>query len=456
MAVGKAYFDQQVLEGPEREARRQALEVMAAALAAADPQEAVRRHFRREGDVLWVEDRRYDLGRYRHLYVVGGGKASAAMAAAVEEVLGDRLSGGVVNVKDGYALPLRRVRLQEAGHPLPDERGQAGARQMLDLLQGAGEDDLVICVISGGGSALLVAPVEGVTLADLQALTDLMLRSGATIGEMNAVRKHLSLVKGGQLARAAAPATVVALLVSDVVGNPLDVIASGPTAPDSSTYAEAWSILERYNLLDQAPPAALAHLQRGLQGEAAETPKAGDPTLARVHNVIVASNRLAAEAARARARELGMEAMLLSTYIEGEAREVGRVFAGIARELVVHGQPLRRPACLVAGGETTVTVRGLGKGGRNQELALGAAPALDGLRGVLVVGLATDGTDGPTDAAGAIADGTTMERAAAAGLDPYACLANNDSYHFFQALGDLLQTGPTNTNVNDLTFVFAF
>lgn len=457
LATDQVRFDQRVLtEGPERENRARALEVMAAALAAVDPQQAVHRHVRRQGDLLEVEGRAYDLRRYRRIYVVGGGKASAPMAAALEELLGDRLTGGIVNVKDGCALPLRRVQVLEAGHPLPDERGLAGARQMLDLVRGAGEDALVIAAISGGGSALMVAPVDGVSLADLQCLTDLLLRCGATIGELNAVRKHLSQIKGGQLARAAAPATVIALLVSDVVGSPLDVIASGPAVPDTSTFAQVWGILERYGLLRQAPPAAVAHLRRGLRGEIPETPKPGDPVLERVQNVIVASNLLAAEAALARAQALGMRTLLLSTYLEGEAREVGRVLAAIARELALRAQPLPRPACILAGGETTVTVRGQGLGGRNQELALGAALGLEGLPGVLVAGLATDGSDGPTDAAGALADGATLSRARALGLDPYAALGHNDSYHLFQALGDLLLTGPTRTNVNDLAFVFAF
>ncbi|MDI7277651.1 MAG: glycerate kinase, partial [Anaerolineae bacterium] len=403
--------------------------------------------------VLRVDGESYDLRRFRRIYVVGAGKASAPMAEALEELLGERLTGGVVNVRDGYARPLARIRLKEAGHPVPDERGLAGTREMLALLQDAGEEDLVIAVISGGGSALLVAPVEGVTLADLQRLTGLLLRSGATIGEMNAVRKHLSLVKGGQLARAAAPAPLIALILSDVVGSPLDVIASGPAAPDESTFADAWAVLERYRLLQEAPPAAVAYLRRGLDGLVPETPKPGDPALARVRNVIVASNRLATLAGLARADELGMHTLLLSTYVEGEAREVGRVLAGVAREVALHGQPVPRPACIVAGGETTVTVRGPGLGGRNQELALGAALGLAGLERALVASLASDGSDGPTDAAGAIADGTTLARAAALGLDPHASLAANDSYRFFSALGDLLVTGPTHTNVNDLVLV---
>ncbi len=456
VATGGVRFDPRVLAGPERENRAQALAVLEAALGAVDPYEAVRRHVQRQGDLLLVEGVPYDLSRFRHVYVVGGGKASAAMAAALEELLGDWLTGGVVNVKDGYTRPLRRIRLVEAGHPVPDERGLAGAKQMLQLAQGAGEEDLVIAAMSGGASALVVAPVDGVSLVDLQGLTGLLLRCGATIGELNAVRKHLSQIKGGQLARAAAPAAVIGLLVSDVVESPLDVIASGPTAADASTYAEAWGVLERHRLLDQAPRAALQHLQRGLRGDVPETPKPGDPLLARVQNLVVASNSLAAEAGLRRARELGMHTLLLSTCLEGEAREVGKVLAAIAREMALRGAPLEPPACLVAGGETTVTVCGQGAGGRNQELALGAAWGLAGLDGVLVAGLATDGSDGPTDAAGALADGRTIARARAAGLEPHAFLANNDSYLFFQALDDLLLSGPTNTNVNDLMFVFAF
>ena len=443
-------------EGRVREQRSRALDVLAAALVAVDPETAVRRFLQRDGDQLRVEGRVYDLRRYRRVLVVGAGKAGAAMARAVEGVLGDRVAAGVVNVKDGYTAPTERVRLVEAGHPIPDERGVAGARQMAELLRDAGPDDLVLCLISGGGSALMELPPEGLALADLQRLTDVLLRSGATINEMNAVRKHLSLIKGGGLARLAHPATVVALILSDVVGNPLDVVASGPTVPDTATYADAVAVLDRRQLWDQVPATIADRLRAGQAGRLPETPKPGDPIFESVQNVVVASNELAALAAVERAEELGFRTLLLSTYVEGEAREVGKVFAAVARELATAGRPLPRPACVVAGGETTVTVRGSGKGGRNQELALSAALALGGLRDVLVVAAATDGTDGPTDAAGALVDGTTVERALALGLDPYAHLADNDAYHFFARLGDLLVTGPTNTNVNDLTFVFAF
>ncbi len=329
----------------------------------------------------------------------------------------------------------------EAGHPVPDQSSVRGAQAVADLARQATARDLVLCLLSGGGSALLTLPVPGLTLADLQALTDALLRSGATINELNTVRKHWSRIKGGRLAHLVAPATLVTLVLSDVVGDPLDVIASGPTVPDPSTVADAQAVLERYGIwTGRAVPFQ-------------ETPKPGDPAFERVQHVIVGSNRLAAVAAVEQARRLGFGALLLSTYVEGEAREVARVAAALAKGMRGHGDPLSPPACLVWGGETTVTIRGAGKGGRNQELALAAALALDGWPGVLVMALATDGTDGPTDAAGAIATGETVARARALGLDPQAALDVNDSYPFFDALDDLILTGPTGTNVNDLLFV---
>jgi len=308
----------------------------------------------------------------------------------------------------------------------------------------------------------LTLPAPGLTLADLQEVTDLLLRVGATIGELNAVRKHLSQLKGGDLARRAAPAAVIGLILSDVVGDPLDVIASGPTAPDPTTFADAWVVLERYGLTSSVPAPVRQHLQAGRAGLLPETPKPGDPLFDRVQNVVVAGNRLAAEAAVTAAQAQGLDALLLSTFVEGEARQVARVAAALAKEVArpadrpsVAG-PVQRPACLVWGGETTVTVRGRGTGGRNQELALAAALAMDGLPDVLLVALGTDGTDGPTDAAGAVATGETVARARAQGMDPVAYLDDNNSYAFFEGLGDLIRTGPTGTNVNDLMFLFAF
>lgn len=430
--------------------------VLAAALQAVEPGAAVRRYLRREGAALLAGGRPYDLDQFERVWIVGAGKAGAPMAAAAAEILAERLSGGVVVVKEGYAQeaggPLAVV---EAGHPVPDERGVAGAQRMAGLLRGAGPRDLVLALISGGGSALLTLPGEGLALSDLQRLTDLLLRSGASINEINALRKHLDAMKGGGLARLAHPAALVTLVLSDVVGSPLDVIASGPSVPDTSTFGDAWGVLERYGLLEQTPAPVLARLRRGLAGELPETPRAGDPLFGRVHNLVVGSNVQAAEAALAAARAEGWGALLLTTYLQGEAREAGRFLAAVARELAATGNPLPRPACVVAGGETTVTLRGGGRGGRNQELALAAAPELAGLADLALVALATDGGDGPTDAAGAVVTGATLERARALGLDPAAHLARNDAYPFFAQLGDLLLPGPTRTNVNDLALVFA-
>ncbi len=428
-------------------------ELVQAALRAADPAAAVKRAVCLEDDLLHVADKTYDLNRVRHVYAVGAGKASATMAQALEEMLGERLTGGIIVTKYGYARPTRRVTVREAGHPIPDEAGVQATRELLDLVDQADVDDLVLALISGGGSALLVAPAEGLTLEDIQATTDLLLASGATINELNAVRKHLSAIKGGQLARRVAPARLVTLIVSDVVGDPLDVIASGPTVPDPTTFADAWDVLARFGLLERVPAPVRAHLQEGRAGRRPETPKPGDPLFERVHNAIIASNRQAAEAAAARATELGYHALVLTTFLEGEAREVGTVLAALARELASHDRPVPRPACLVLGGETTVTVRGPGKGGRNQEMALSAALRLDGLPNTVVATLATDGGDGPTDAAGGIVDGHTMMLARQRGVDVRGALARNDSYRALDALGALLKTGPTGTNVNDLAFV---
>ncbi len=429
-------------------------ELIAAALAAADPRRAVRRSLRLEGEILAVGQARYDLEKVGRLVVVGAGKAGAGMAVAVEEVLGGRISAGLVNRPHGVAppQPLRRIRLQPAAHPLPDRAGLAGTERICALLEGLTERDLALVLLSGGASAMLTRPAAEISLDDLRRLTDLLLHSGATIQEVNAVRKHISQIKGGQLARRT-HARLLVLLLSDVVGSPLDAIGSGPCAPDPTTFADAWDVMERYDLFEQVPVAVRKHLLQGLHGEIAETPKPGDPLFARVHHQIVADNRSAALAVVERARALGLQAELLTSYLEGEAREVGRVVAALAREEALHGRPLPRPACLVLGGETTVTVRGDGQGGRNQELALAAALALAGLEGVVVVSLATDGVDGPTDAAGAVVDGRTVARARTLGLDPAAHLARNDAYPLLDAVGALIRTGPTGTNVNDLVMV---
>jgi glycerate 2-kinase len=433
--------------------RTEALAIFRAAVKAADPIEAVHRAVRLRAGVLEVKARHYRLDKFERIFVIGAGKAGAAMAKAVERILGARITGGLVNVKYGHTAKLRRVELNECGHPNPDEAGQRGAMRIAAIAEQATARDLVICVISGGGSALLPLPVPGVTLEEKQAITKLLLDCGADIREINAVRKHISAIKGGQLARLAFPATVVSLLLSDVIGDDLGVIGSGPTAADNSTFAGALEILCKYRIEDRTPCSIRQRIERGAAGDVPETPKPGDPALDRTQNLIVGSNLLAVNAAVEKAGELGRRSMILSTFIEGETRDVARMHAAIARQAVIYGQPLRGPACIISGGETTVTIRGSGKGGRNQEFALAAAMDLAGLPDVLILSGGTDGTDGPTDAAGAIADGRTCERAAKLGMRAKDYLADNNSYPFFEKLGDLVITGPTNTNVMDVRLI---
>ena len=432
-------------------------EIMAEALAAVDPAVSVRRYVRREGSTVVVGDRRYELGSAGRVFVVGGGKAGAPMAQAAYETLGERITAGLVVVKEGHlgasSQPLGPITLCEASHPVPDQRGVDATERMVRLLEGTRAQDLVLVLLSGGASAVMTLPALGVSLADMQGLTGALLRCGASIGEINTLRKHCSRIAGGQLALHAAPAQAAALIVSDVVGSPLDVIASGPTVPDPSTYADAWTIIEQYGLESALPPAVVAHLRAGIAGTRAETPKAGAALWQRVNNQVIASNATAADTAAAAGRARGFHSLVLTTYLEGEAREVGKVAAALAREVALRGLPLERPALIIAGGETTVTLRGDGLGGRNQELALGAASALSGLQDALVIALATDGGDGPTDAAGAVVTGDTLARARAQNLDLAMALQHNDAYHFFAALDDLLRPGPTLTNVNDLLLI---
>ncbi len=432
--------------------------ILQAALAAVEPGAAVRRFMQRSRGQLAIAGRTYDLDRCAHVHLAGGGKAAAPMALAAAEILGEYLSGGVLVTKTGHAAAEDRTRLPgvtlaEAAHPVPDERGVQAGRKVLALAQGAGQDDLLICLLSGGGSALLTAP--HVPLAGLQTLTGQLLACGAAINEINCLRKHLDAVKGGGLARAALPADVAALVLSDVVGDPLDVIASGPTVPDSSTFEDAWEVLAKYGLTEQVPDSVRSRLQQGLRGEVPDTSKPGDPCFERVQNVIVGSNRLAAEAALAQARREGYQTHLLTTSLQGEAGRAGREMAALLRESADGRRPLRPPACLVAGGETTVVLGpDPGLGGRNQELALAAVDELAGLQGAMLVTLATDGGDGPTDAAGAVVQGSTRAQAEALGLAAGDFLRRHDAYHFFEAIGGLVKTGPTRTNVNDLLFLF--
>ncbi|MFQ5897097.1 MAG: glycerate kinase [Candidatus Methylomirabilia bacterium] len=434
--------------------RDAALAVFQAGLEAGEVRSVLEQAVSLDGPRLRLGPGVFDLASVRRLLVLGAGKASGAMAGHLEELLGERIARGLVVVKDGYTAPTSRIRQVEAGHPIPDERGFSAAAELLELACEAREDDLVVMLISGGGSALTPAPVPPITLTEKQALTRQLLAAGATITELNAVRKHISQLKGGHLAKTSFPAPVVSLILSDVVGDRLDVIASGPTAPDETTYEEALAILDRFGLTERVAATVRCHLERGARGEVAETPKAADPVFSRVSNYIVGTNRLVVEAAEARARALGFNSHVLTRSLAGEARETARQFAALAREISSRGAPIPRPACVIAGGETTVTLRGNGVGGRCQEFCLAAALELQGVSDVMILAAGTDGSDGPTDAAGALADGETVRRGRELGVEASAALEANDSYHFFSPLNDLVTTGPTNTNLLDLYLLF--
>jgi glycerate 2-kinase len=437
--------------------RETANQIIRQSLQAVNPAEAVRRALTlKEGSRLGIGDQEIDLDGFTRIVAVGAGKAGQPMSRALEEVLGDRIEGGLVVVKDGHGGPTDRVRIIEASHPIPDDRGVAASREIAAILEGCDEKTLVICLISGGGSALMPAPVEGISLADKQKTTRLLLGCGADIGEINTIRKHLSFLKGGGLVRLAAPARVVSLVISDVVGDRLDAIASGPTLADNSTWQDCHDILERYGIRHQIPDAVRRRVEDGLSGRVPDTIKPGNPLLDQSVLRLVATNRQCLAVAAETARRLGFIPLILSSTIEGETREVSRVHTAILKECLASGMPAAVPCCLISGGETTVTLGPKhGKGGRNQEFALAAALELAGLEGVLAVSLGTDGTDGPTDAAGAWADGQTICRAGALGLDARAFLDSHDAYNFFKKLDDLIVTGPTRTNVMDIRLMLA-
>jgi glycerate 2-kinase len=443
--------------GPsERLTRRmhaQARAIFNAGLGAAAPTRAIMQHCRLRRGQLVIGKSAYDLDRIDRIVVVGAGKASAAMAQAMEGLLGDRISQGLISVKYGHGLPLKKIEIVEAGHPIPDDKGHSAAQRILSMAEEAGPTDLIILLLSGGGSALLPLPAEGINLQDKQAVSEKLLACGATIHEINAVRKHLSAIKGGRLAQAAYPTAVASLILSDVIGDDLDVIASGPTVPDASSFQDCMRILNAYGLADQLPARVRNHLAAGAHGHIPETPKQHTHDWKHVHNLIVANNQAAVAAARLKAEALGYRPLVLSTRMQGETRSVAQVHAAIAQEILASGAPLQPPACLLSGGETTVTLKGDGLGGRNQEFALASAIAIADQPHIVVLSAGTDGTDGPTDAAGALADHTTCQRADLAGLDIHRSLSNNDAYRFFESLGDLFKTGPTNTNVMDLHIV---
>ena len=429
--------------------------IFSKAVSSVDPAQRMKDMIRIEKDRLLIKteedsEKVFHLDAFKKIFLIGTGKASASMAQAIEKIFGDRITKGVIAAKYGHVLPLQRTEIIEAGHPIPDQKGFGGAKKIQSLLKESGPGDLVIFLLSGGGSALLPLPAEGITLEEKQQVTQFLLDCGADIREINTIRKHISQIKGGWLARWAFPSTVIGLILSDVVGDPLDVIGSGPTVADISTFEEAWDILTKYDLIERIPPSIRNHLLRGKEGKVEETPKPGEKTFEKVHNYLIGSNLLALRAAEKEASSLGLNTLILSSSIVGDTREAARFHAAIAKEVISTGNPIPRPACIISGGETTVTVKGHGLGGRNQEFALAGALEISGLEKVVLLSGGTDGTDGPTDASGALADHTTVSRARAAGLDPKAHLENNDAYPFFQRLGDLLITGPTHTNVMDV------
>jgi glycerate-2-kinase len=428
--------------------------ILLRAIDAVKPDQLIQQKISLRDDILKVEDREFNLKQYQRVYVIGAGKASAVMAREMENLLGERIFYGVISVKYGHSKVCRKLRILESGHPVLDENGILAASQILQVADDAQDDDLVICLLSGGGSALLEKPPDSISLTDLQQLFNLLLGCGANIEEMNIVRRHLSLVKGGQLARAVFPATCINLILSDVIGDPLESIASGPTAPDPSTFQDAWEIIEKYKLTDSLPESVRNYLEKGLNSEVPETLKDGDSVFEKVHNFIIGNNLGALKTAQAAAEDLGFSSIILSSRVQGEAREVAKVVAAITQEIIDRDIPLPRPACILMGGETTVMLKGKGKGGRNQELALSSLIAMQGVKSeYLIASCGTDGTDGPTDAAGGMIHPKIWDKIRESGLSPGKFLDNNDAYSFLEKTGGLIKTGPTGTNVMDIILV---
>jgi len=428
------------------------ISIFKAGVDAVNPYKLILQSLKIDCNILNIKDVSYDLSRFNNIIVIGAGKATASMAQAVEEVIGDKISDGLIVVKYEHTSPLKKIKQLEAGHPLPDEAGVKGTEEILRLLKGADEKTLVICLLSGGGSALLVSPLDGITLNDKIETTRLLLSAGADIEGLNTVRKHLSKVKGGRLSEISYPATLITLMLSDVIGDRLDVIASGPTVPDNSTFKDAMDVIKKYNLVDKLPANVMILLKQGLRGDIKDTPKNGEVFFKKSKVFILGNLKHALTAAKEKAVSMGYETEIISSELQGEARDVGRWFAKRAKGL-------KEARCLISGGETTVTVKGNGLGGRNQELALAFAIEIEGLKGITMLSAGTDGTDGPTDAAGAIVDEETISKAKKLGLDPERYLNTNDSYNFFKRLDSFsgerhhVTTGPTGTNVMDMQII---
>ena len=435
------------------------ISIFKAGIDAVNPYRLVLQSLKVEGNILNIGNISYDLNQFNNILVIGAGKATASMAQAVEEVIGDKISNGLITVKYGHTRSLKKIKQLEAGHPLPDEAGVKGTEEIFKLLEGADEKSLVICLLSGGGSALLVSPSEGITLNDKIETTRLLLSAGADIEGLNTVRKHLSKVKGGRLSEISYPATLITLMLSDVIGDRLDVIASGPTVPDNSTFKDAMDVIKKYNLVDKLPANVMILLKQGLRGDIKDTPKNGEVFFKKSKVFILGNLKHALTAAKEKVVSMGYETEIISSELQGEARDTAKYLSAKAikvQQFLKSGESSR---CLISGGETTVTVKGNGLGGRNQELALAFAVEIEGMKGITMLSAGTDGTDGPTDAAGAIVDGETVSKAKTLGLDPERYLNTNDSYNFFKRLDSLtgerhhVITGPTGTNVMDIQII---
>ncbi len=444
--------------------RQDAVKIFNAGLEAVKPETCIHGCCRLENDTFFVNQHAYNLDKFKKIIVLGAGKAGASMASAIEDIFKDRISSGIVIVKYGHVkahnrfvpnfpnanFTSDRIDLVEAAHPVPDKNGVAGAEKLLKAAEEADKNTLVICLISGGGSALMTLPAEGITLEDKQRTTEILLGCGADIHEINTIRKHLSRIKGGFLAQAVYPATMICLVLSDVVGDDLETIASGPGVADEGTFGHCLEIIETRGIKNRLPKSVINHLTKGNEGLFPETLKKGNPVFEKVFHKIIATNINALLNAQKKAEQLGYNSLILSSMIQGETMDAASFHAAVAAEILATGHPVKPPACILSGGETTVTIQGKGKGGRNQEFALAFAIRIKDMENTVLLSAGTDGSDGPTDAAGAIADHTTVERAAASFLIPEQFLRDNNSYFFFDKISDLFKTGPTNTNVMDI------
>ncbi len=433
-----------------RNMKNDADRIITESIKSVDPGMAVSRMVSLKGRFLSVGQDKIDLNNINNIYVIGLGKASSRMAEPLEKMLGSRLTGGIINTKYGHNAGLKKIKINECGHPVPDRNGLRGAKEICDFVKQAGENDIVFCLISGGGSALFPLPAGGLSFPDKQKTTQLLLRSGATIQEVNTVRKHISSVKGGRLAELISPARGISLILSDVIGDDMGFIASGVTSPDPTTFGDCINIIKSYRLQKKMPSQVMEYLNRGVKVSCMETPKSGNPVFKKVSNLLVGSNFLACDAAMKKAASLGYNALLLSTVIEGETKDVAKVHSAVAKEVLLSGNPVKKPACIISGGETTVTVKGKGKGGRNMEFCLACVKHISGFNNIVIASVGTDGTDGPTDSAGAVVDSTTFEKALKKKCIPAKYLESNDSYNFFRKCGGLYITGPTGTNVMDI------